>query len=96
MSSYEFVNGNYWKVLLRRRHASSAQTGPTPQAWNTMKATVSSYMRYADEWKSYFRLKALFLFITTIISEETDTYRVYLLEETVINIRWRQGKRGDS
>lgn len=42
--------------------------------------------------KSYFRLTALFLFIATIISEETDTYRVYLLEETVINIRWRQLK----
>lgn len=56
----------------------------------------SSYMSHADEWKSYFRLTALFLFIATIISEETDTCRVYLLEETVINIRWRQGKRGDS
>lgn len=53
-------------------------------------------MRYADEWKSYFRLTALFLFIATIILEETDTYRVYLLDEPVINIRWRQGKRGDS
>lgn len=96
MSSNKFVNGNYWKVLLRRRHALSGQTGSTPQAWNTMKASVSSYMRYADEWKSYFRLTALFLFIATIISEETDTYRVYLLDEPVINIRWRQGKRGDS